>query len=491
MPDQGAESSQTVANQAIASSSPALASASHQLVVSEAVSAAFASPLLPSFDRAGSRVVGRGEADWRSWFAVSDLATASLEQAGRSLARLAQARGLTPPKLALDRRLASLWFDLTTRPEDWRIPSLWDPLAGNYRAKDGWVRLHTNAPHHRQAALSVLGAAQEQAELASRVAAWDSEALETAVIAAGGCAAKLLSFAQWQALPAGQAVAAQPLVAWQNQGETEAAAQHSDAPEATPERPLAGLKVLDLTRVLAGPAATRLLAGFGAEVLRIDPPQWSEEAVAIEMALGKRCALLDLTKQADRARFEVLLGEADLLVHGYRDGALAGLGYGQEARRRLNPRLVDVALNAYGWEGPWRERRGFDTIVQQTSGLADYGRQGDSEAPPVMLPVQALDHATGYLLAAAACEVLAARLVGGRLVSARLSLARTALLLWQTRRQSCQGEALSAEERDFAPGVEQTPWGAMRRVAFPLTLNAQGPCWPRPAGPYKSAAARW
>ncbi len=431
-----------------------------------------------------------GRADWCSWFAVSDLATASLAQAGFGLARLARARQIGTPSLQLDRRLASLWFDLTTKPLGWATPSLWDPLAGNYPAKDGWVRLHTNAPHHRQAALSVLGRAEDKSELQGLVANWDCEALENAVVAAGGCAAKLRSFADWQALPAGQAIAAQPLVAWQDRGEI-------DAPppiltdNATAHRPLAGLKVLDLTRVLAGPAATRLLAGFGAEVLRIDPPQWDEEAVAIEMALGKRCALLDLNKSADRSRFEALLAEADLLVHGYRDGALAGLGYGPEERQRLNPGLVDVALNAYGWQGPWQERRGFDTIVQQSSGLADYGRQGDVSAAPVMLPVQALDHATGYLLAAAACEALAARLATGRLLSARLSLARTALLLWQTRREACQGEALSAEESDWAAESEQSHWGAMRRVRFPLTLNGQAPVWPRPAGPYKSVPPAW
>lgn len=470
---------------------PDSAATPQEAALLQAVAQAFSSPLLLGQASDLSDVSLSGEADWPSWFAVSELASASLAQAGHSLARLAVARGLAVPAVALDRRLASLWFDLTAQPQGWHAPSLWDPLAGNYQAQDGWVRLHTNAPHHRRAALSVLGDADDRSALQALVGRWDCEALEAAVVDAGGCAAKLRSFSEWQEMAAGRAVAAQPLVAWQDQGAAEAPGARDDRPKATSERPLAGLKILDLTRVLAGPAATRLLAGFGAQVLRIDPPQWDEEAVAIEMALGKRCALLDLNVREDRARFEALLADADLLVHGYRDGALAGLGYDAEARRKLNPDLVDVALNAYGWQGPWRDRRGFDTIVQQSSGLADYGRQGDHEAPPVMLPVQALDHATGYLLAAAACEALAARFASGRLLSARLSLARTALLLWQTRRIACHGQVLKAEASDLAQGSENTQWGPMRRVAFPLKLNASGPVWSCPAGPYKSAPAVW
>lgn len=450
-----------------------------------AVVAAFA-PLA----RAAGPIAEIGAANWRSWFAVSDLATASLAQAARSLGELAAARGASSPSLRLDRRLASLWFDHSAAGQGWQAPSLWDPLAGNYRAKDGWVRLHTNAPHHRAAALSVLGAAETKEAIARLVSAWSCQDLEDAVIAAGGCAAKLRSFAEWRAMPAGQALEAQPSVAWHDLGDCDADSD-ADAGPQRPQQPLSGLKVLDLTRVLAGPAATRLLAGFGAQVLRIDPPQWDEEAVAVEMALGKRCAVLDLHTSDDRQTFERLLSEADLIVHGYRDGALEGLGYGAQERSRINPRLVDVALNAYGWAGPWQQRRGFDTIVQQSTGLADYGRQGDRDAAPVMLPVQALDHATGYLAAAAACQVLAERARTGRRLAARLSLARTAALLATTRRDACLGDDLSAREEDFAPGLEQSAWGPLRRLRFPLQVAGQTPRWRYPAGPYKSSAAAW
>lgn len=142
----------------------------------------------------------------------------------------------------------------------------------------------------------------------------------------------------------------------------------------TASRPLAGIKVLDLTRVLAGPVATRFLAGLGARVLRIDPPDWDEPGVVPEVTLGKNCARLDLRQTADRARFEALLSDCDMIVHGYRPGALDRLGYGFDLRRALRPGLIDISLCAYGWSGPWAARRGFDSLVQMSCGIADRGR---------------------------------------------------------------------------------------------------------------------
>ena len=210
----------------------------------------------------------------------------------------------------------------------------------------------------------------------------------------------------------------------------------------TAGRPLAGVKVLDLTRVLAGPAATRFLAGYGADVLRIDPPDWNEPAIEPEVTLGKRCARLDLRQASDRSRFELLISEADLFIHGYRPEALDALGYGEDIRRALNPSLVDVRLDAYGWSGPWRSRRGFDSLVQMSTGIAAAGRAWCGGDKPVPLPVQALDHATGYLMAAAAVHGLALRLSRGQATSAGLSLARTAALLMGTPRQGIEPKAL-------------------------------------------------
>jgi crotonobetainyl-CoA:carnitine CoA-transferase CaiB-like acyl-CoA transferase len=257
----------------------------------------------------------------------------------------------------------------------------------------------------------------------------------------------------------------------------------------TPERPFAGLKVLDLTRVLAGPVAGRVLAAYGANVLRIDPRDWDEAAVVPEVTLGKRCAGLNLKDPTDKAQFEKLLAEADVLLHGYRAEALPGLGYDADSLRRINPKLIDVSLNAYGWSGPWRARRGFDSLLQMSSGIAEFGMRKSGAEKPTPLPVQALDHATGYLLAAAVAHAVREQATRGTVLSAKLSLARTALLLSQSKRwDSGPGMAVETAD-DIDPSVEHTHWGPARRIKFPLRIAGTPHSWVHPASGLRTAAA--
>jgi crotonobetainyl-CoA:carnitine CoA-transferase CaiB-like acyl-CoA transferase len=259
----------------------------------------------------------------------------------------------------------------------------------------------------------------------------------------------------------------------------------------TTARPLAGIKVLDLTRVLAGPVASRFLAGLDADVLRIDSPTWDEPGVVPEMTLGKRCARLDLKSAEGRQVFEALLRNADILFHGYRADALEQLGYAGDALQRIAPGLIDVSLNAYGWSGPWRNRRGFDSLVQMSSGIAEAGMAWTQVDKPSPLPVQALDHATGYLMAASAIRALSERLKSGRGGSARLSLARTAKLLVDAG-QVPEQPALRAEDAgDQGLVVEQTAWGPAHRLLAPLTISGTPLQWDFSAGELGSHRAQW
>ena len=420
-----------------------------------------------------------------SAFAVSDLACASIGAAGQAVSELLRQPTGHLPAVEVDRRLASFWFATSLRPIGWEVPPLWDPVAGDYATKDGWIRLHTNAPHHRAAAESVLGTCADRAAMAAKVAQWNSADLEQAVVEANGCAAEMRSWAQWQQHPQGLAVNAEPLVHFStDQDEILKPWQGSVA------QPLAGLKVLDLTRVLAGPTASRFLAGLGANVLRIDPPSWNEPGVIPDMTLGKRCARLDLQQPGDRAVFEILLKDADILLHGYRADALEHLGFGAERRRHLAPGLIDVCLNAYGWSGPWQNRRGFDSLVQMSSGIAEAGQRWKQADKPTPLPVQALDHATGYLMAASAITLLTERLRSGRGGSARLSLARTAKLLIEHGPGT--SEALRAEaKQDQDSRVEQTPWGPAHRLLAPVTISGTPLQWALPATELGSHRAQW
>ena len=406
-----------------------------------------------------------------SAFPVTDLAAGSIAAAGLAIADLVG----TAPGVTVDRRLASLWFRTSLRPIGWALPAPWDPVAGDYRARDGWIRLHTNAPHHRAAAERVLGAQSDRDGMALAVAGWDMGVLEAAIVAEGGCAAEMRSVEAWAAHPQGASVAGEPLVAF------DPGVPASAAWRPRPDRPLAGLRVLDLTRVLAGPVATRFLAGYGAEVLRVDPPDWNEPAIELDVTLGKRCARLDLRRDADRMVFEALLAGADLLLHGYRPEALDRLGYGTTARRALAPGLIDVRLDAYGWTGPWAGRRGFDSLVQMSCGIADAGQAWRGADRPVPLPVQALDHATGYLLAAAAIRLVARRLRDGVAGGARLSLARTAQLLLDAEPTASGGELAPETDGDFAAAVEATAWGPAHRLRPPLVIDGAPMAWPLPA----------
>lgn len=421
-----------------------------------------------------------------STFAVTDLASASMATAGLAAAELLRQAGHTPGALQVDRRLASFWFAWSLRPQGWSPPPLWDPVAGDYPTGDGWIRLHTNAPHHRAAAERVLGPVAGRAAMAARVATWSKGELERAVVDAGGCAAEMRSTDEWREHPQGRAVAAEPLIAIETCG---AAAKPDWLLLA--DRPLQGVRVLDLTRVLAGPVASRFLAGLGAEVLRIDPPSWDEPGAIPEVCLGKRCARLDIKTAAGRERFEALLARADVLIHGYRADALERMGYDGESLQRLAPGLVEVCLNAYGWSGPWRNRRGFDSLVQMSSGIAEAGMRWRQADKPVPLPVQALDHATGYLMAAAALQGLARRLASGKGSRSRLSLARTAHGLLE------QGTGLLlpalAEETpgDLVAEIELTSWGPARRLLPPLRLEGTPLRWDLPAAPLGSSPPYW
>ncbi|WP_037987763.1 CoA transferase [Thalassospira permensis] len=421
-----------------------------------------------------------------SFFAVTDLATASI---GIAAAMISRYRCLATGDLAditIDQRLTSKWFDMTIRPMGWELPPVWDAIAGDYQTADGWIRLHTNAPHHRAAALSVLGDYTDREALAPIVANWKSDDLETAIIAAGGCAATMRSLGDWQSHPQGVAIAAEPLIGWQHHGIT-AKSRHV----IRPNRPLAGIRVLDLTRVLAGPVAGRFLAAYGADVLRIDPPHWDEGAVIPEITLGKRCAGLDLKSTEDRKTFESLLAGADILLHGYRPDALPGLGYGADELRRINPGLIDVTLCAYGWTGPWAKRRGFDSLVQMSCGIADFGMKQADAPKPTPLPVQALDHATGYLMAASTIHALLLRSQTGQITTARHSLARTAHLLCQTAQPTRPQTIAPETENDIAPHLETTSWGKARRVRFPATIDGVAHGWDHPAGKLRTADPAW
>jgi len=425
-----------------------------------------------------------------SIYDVGALATATIAAATAAVAAVHAARTGGPLRAVhVDRGHASAAFrcERYQSPQGWALPPVWDPVAGDYLARDGWIRLHTNYRHHRDAVARVLGAAESREAVGRALRTWSTEDLESAVIDEGGCAARLRTTEEWAAHPQGAAVSREPLFA--------VTTRRASPPDArgTAGAPLAGIRVLDLTRVMAGPLCTRLLAAYGADVLRIDPPGFEEVGALLpEMTAGKRRAFVDVRETGGRAVFERLIAGADVMVHGYRPDALDRLGFDAARRRELNPALIDISHDAYGWTGPWAHRRGFDSLVQMSSGIADAGRKAAAAVGPVPLPAQALDHACGYLLAAATCRALVRLIVDRRATEAHLSLARTAKLLVDLGDSGdAAGSEPLADEIDRWSETAATAWGPLRRVRCPGRIDGVTPRWTIPAGALGVDAAAW
>ena len=428
--------------------------------------------------------------------AVDDLAVGAAGAALLAAAELAEARGLGRPAATLSAEHVALSFTSERHARRAGAPAGagFAPLSRMLRcAGGGWARTHGNYPHHAAALCRALGIAPDPAELQAAARERTAEELEAAVVAAGGCAAALRTEAQWATHPAGAAVARTALVEWV---EEVPAAPANPSPRATPRaegavvrggreqlharrsRPAAGVRVLDLTRVIAGPVAGRTLAALGAEVLRIDPPGLPEMPEAhLDTGPGKRSALLDL---ADEERREALLAGADVLLTGYRGGAL------DRFLGERHPHLIRVSLSAWGATGPWASRRGFDSLVQVASGIAAACAAPDGT--PGVLPAQALDHGTGHLMATAALQALAARERGEGVRSARLSLARTAAELLAAPRPAVERTAATGEA-DRAR--HRVAFGDVELIAPPGALDGTPLAWAHGPRPFGSDSPAW
>ena len=429
-----------------------------------------------------------------SHFDVTGLATASVAAATLAAAEFLAIRNDGQPlPVTVDSRQACAAFaaEALFTPVGWERPDVWDPIAGNYQAQDGWIRLHTNYAYHRAAVERVLGAGDREAVRAA-VAEWKAEDLETSVVEAGGCAAVMRTREGWLASSAGAATAGAPLV---SVAERRLSADVAVPSGAGGSRPYSGVRVLDLTRVIAGPMGTRFLAAYGADVLRIDPPGFAEVAALLpETTAGKRTAALDLTTAGGRAVFEGLVATADVLVTGLRADALTRLGYDDDALAALNPALIVASLDAYGWDGPWRDRRGFDSLVQMSVGIAAAGTAATGTAAtgadhPVPLPVQALDHGCGYLIAAAVGRSLTRRRTESVVSRIRLSLTGIADLLWSLPRPGDQPPM--PKPGDFALIEANTAWGPARRAPLPGEIAGVDAEWRVEAGPLGRHQPAW
>lgn len=425
-----------------------------------------------------------------SSFRVATAAQCTIAAAALAACELGHARGTPRQSVTVDATHAAAeclgWFSI-----DGRVPELWDKFSGLYRARDGWVRIHANFAHHRDGALRLLGldpATADRAAAEQAMQRWEAVAFETAAAEAGLVATALRSFEQWDATEAAQAIAAQPLFTLRRIG---------DAPPlqlpalGADDLPLEGVRVLDLTRILAGPVGGRALAAYGADVMLVNGPHLPNIEAIADTSRGKRSALVDLRNEAGRAAMDTLVQGAHVFVQGYRPGALAARGYAPQDLARRRPGIVCVSLSAYGTEGPWRDRRGFDSLVQTATGfnLAEAQAAGTPDNPRP-LPMQILDEATGYLIAFGAAAALWHQQRAGGSWEVRVSLAQTGHWLRQLGRVE---DGVAAKAPDLGPFLEATPsaWGLLQGVRHSAKLGRTPARWRRPSERPGDSEARW
>ncbi len=427
-----------------------------------------------------------------SSFRVGAAAQASIAAATLAAAELWRLRTGRRQRVSVDMRHAAVEFrsERYLRVAGRPATELWDKIAGTYRCADGrWVRLHTNFPHHRDGVLALLGCAYDRTAVAQALAGWQAEAFEQAAAEAGLVVAMMRSPAEWEAHPQGRALADLPLMRVEKIGEAPARDLAGD-----PGQPLSGVRVLDLTRIIAGPVCGRTLASHGADVLLISGPHLpSVEPLVIDTGRGKRAAHVDLRTPDGKDTLRALAREADVFVQGYRPGAIAGHGFDPAALAALRPGIVCVTLSAYGEAGPWAGRRGFDSLVQTASGINHAEAEAAGMSEPRPLPCQALDHASGYLLALGAMMALLRRAREGGSWHVRVSLAQTGRWLRQLGRLDGGLAGPDPRLEDVRDLLEESdsPFGRLTAVRHAGQLSQTPPGWRRPPVPLGAHPPTW
>ncbi|MBI3698918.1 MAG: CoA transferase [Afipia sp.] len=426
-----------------------------------------------------------------SSFRVAAAAQVTIAAAGLAAAQIWKARSGEAQTVSVDMLHAAIECrsERYLRVDDKPPPPAWDAIAGVYKTGDGrFVRLHTNFPHHRDNVCKVLACKPEREDVQRALMGWEAETFETAAYAGGCVVAMMRSPDEWLATPQATEIAKLPLLAIEKIGEA--------PPRSWPkgERPLSELRVLDLSRVIAGPVAGRTLAAHGADVMLVASPNLpSIPWLVIDTGRGKQSVFVDLKTAQGRGTLRHLLASADIFSQGYRPQSLAALGFSPEDAARINPGIVYVSLSAYGHVGPWAGRRGFDSLVQTSTGFNHAEGRAAGIDGPKELPAQMLDHATGYLMAFGAMMAKARQAREGGSWHVRVSLAQTARWLWNLGRIEGGLATPDIAGEVVKPLIEKSPSGfgelsAVRHIAVMSRTPAR---WGRPAMPLGSHRPEW
>ncbi|MDP6391052.1 MAG: CoA transferase [Alphaproteobacteria bacterium] len=424
-------------------------------------------------------------------FLLGTAGAAVLAAIGLAASDLWELRTGRRQNVSIDTRSAAMALrcDRYQRLDDGGAKEQWGGISGFHQGGDGrWVQLHCNFPHHRAGVLKILGCEDDRAAVSKALAERTIPEFEQECYEAGMCVAMVRSAEEWAAHPHSVAVDGLPLYEIVKIGDSD------PEPLSEAARPLSGTRVLDLTRVIAGPMCGRTLAEHSADVLRISGEHLPFfQDLVMDTGHGKRSAFVDLRKRAGGERLRELVRGADVFSQGYRPGGIQDRGFGPAELAELRPGIVYVTLSAYGHEGPWRDKRGFDSLVQCCTGIVD--EQSAGEDVPRHMPAQALDYVTGYLGAFGAMHALARRAQEGGSWMVRVSLCQTAH--WIKRLGRVDGpdaRGLHNPGPDDVPELlmaTDSPFGRISHLAPVLGLSETPPHWDRPPVPLGTHDAVW
>lgn len=364
------------------------------------------------------------------------------------------------------------------------ITQPWPTADGRY------VLPHFNLPNLQRRVLGVLGCEPTVASVRAAVARRNADELEDAIAAAGGCGGKIRTQAEWRAHPHGAWLATRPVV--------EVTKIADSAPEPLPpgDRPLSGVRVLDLTRILAGPTAGRTLAEHGADVLMVAAPDLPQVPEFVrDLSHGKRSCFLDLNVPEQARQFRDLAAGSDIFLNGYRPGRLAARGFGPQDLARLRPGIVTVSISCFGAGGPFSDRGGWEQVAQSVTGLAHTHGQAIGAGQPKLAPAPMCDYVTGYLAAYGAMLALARRATEGGSYEVSVSLCQSAMFYQR------QG---SVDDFAAAPGdlteehlhrlyvrEDATAYGDLLTLG-PVLRMSETPCrWARPTPKFGGDTPEW
>lgn len=356
----------------------------------------------------------------------------------------------------------------------------------------GWARPHLTFPQHREGILRLLGCDPSNTEKKALQDAFlrlDSIELEERAAEIGLPLSALRTFSEWDAHPQSAAVAAMPLIAIEKIGEAPPRKLDSSG-----KRPLDKVRVLELARIIAGPVCGRALAAHGADVLAVSAPHLpSVRQLVIDTGRGKLSCFLDLRQVEQRARLRELIADTDVFVQAYRPGALGRFGFDARDVAEIKPGIVYAELSAWGWTGPWGNRRGYDSLVQTATGFNHAEAEAAGDAVPRELPSQALDHASGYLLALGVMRAMHHQVTEGGSWRIRVCLARTGLWLRTLGRIPRGFESCAAEEAGNTALFEEhaSGFGMMKAVSHSAKLSETPAGWGRPSVPLGASEAAW